>query len=254
MTDLPVSTQWTKDAAEGISGETLEHVYLVRNHAIGEKGTGFATNGLIVTNQHVVRDAEPSQLEVVSPDRSRVDLEAMHTNRVLDLALLIPGGEIEEGLPLASDPRLSLGEEVCTWGFPLGYSGPSPLLSVGNVAGFRQDRRQGAPRKQIIVNGAFNRGNSGGALLPMEGEEVVGVVVSTHAPLTEFQQSALEAMANTEYGLQYTAQGPDGEVQFSEGQLAANLIEHLWNLTQVMIGEAIHVQELQSFLEDRGFR
>jgi hypothetical protein len=74
---------------------------------------------------------------------------------------------------------------------------------------------------------------------------VIGVVVSKHAPISQYHHSAIEALANNSSGVTYAATNENGDVKrFVESQLVAELLIHMRNLTQVMIGEAIAVEEL----------
>src|SRR5260370_28516576 len=59
------------------------------------------------------------------------------------------------------------------------YNGIQPLLSVGYIAGFRSVTNAGKTSKHLIVNGAFNQGNSGGPLMMAQNNRVGGVVVAT---------------------------------------------------------------------------
>jgi hypothetical protein len=104
--------------------------------------------------------------------------------------------------------------------------------------------------KHYVVNGAFNPGNSGGPLIASVDDAAVGVVVSKHAPITQWHLSALEALKNQKSGLQYTATDPSGNtVAFSEGQLVGDLLQYFRDMTQVVIGEAIASEELVRFLD-----
>jgi S1-C subfamily serine protease len=88
-----------------------------------------------------------------------------------DLALLCPAKALTESLELNGDENPAVETEVETWGYPLRYEDPAPILSRGYVAGYRMevrpqaDGRRGSPVKHLIVNGALNPGNSGGPLI-----------------------------------------------------------------------------------------
>jgi S1-C subfamily serine protease len=49
---------------------------------------------------------------------------------------------------------------------------------VGYVAGYVKDGPDGKEVKPMVVNGAFNPGNSGGPLLRNKDNKVIGVVVA----------------------------------------------------------------------------
>jgi S1-C subfamily serine protease len=63
------------------------------------------------------------------------------------------------------------------------------------------------------VNAAFNGGNSGGPLILIETGDVIGVVVSKLAPISQNTLQALKALQSNQSGITYTATAPDG---FSE--------------------------------------
>ena len=176
----------------------------------------------------------------------------LDTNR--DLAILIPINRFpNEGLELfkGSDPLP--GETVSTWGYPLLYNGATPLLSVGYVSGFRQaETNVGNTIKHIVVNAAFNHGNSGGPLLRANQNEVLGVVVLTYHFHPPVIKQIIDAMnRNSGTGVIYSGTNPDGtKINFTEAQLTAAVLDEFYQTTQVMIGEAISVQELERMIAE----
>jgi S1-C subfamily serine protease len=94
---------------------------------------------------------------------------------------------LQGGLELAPDSTVKIAEGVNTWGFPLIYNGPAPIISVGYVSGYykasppvdacdvpRTDRSFQVTH--LVVNGAFNPGNSGAPLFLFGQNKVVGLV------------------------------------------------------------------------------
>jgi hypothetical protein len=123
------------------------------------------------------------------------------------------------------------------------------LLSVGYLAGFKVHQVGSLAKKHLVVNGAFNSGNSGGALFRASDNKVIGVVVSKHAPISHYHQTAIDALAKNSSGVIYTATNEQGEKkEFCEPQIVAELLIHMRSLTQVMIGEAIAIEELSTML------
>lgn len=172
-----------------------------------------------------------------------------------DLAILTPTEKLAGGLTLGLDDTVAVGTAVSTWGFPLGYNGPAPLLSVGYLSGFiayRKDTASTDILKHLVVNGAFNPGNSGGPLFASNDNRVIGIVVSKHAPITPFHVSAIKALAENRSGVTFTATDDKGkQTVFVESQIVADLLQYFRNLAQVMIGEAISVSELKAFLAEK---
>lgn len=250
--DIPVSTKWTLDAAGTLGRISIESVYMIVGNQNQSKGTGFLlNNGYIVTNNHVIQGNSTDNISGFSSSGNEIHFSKSITDPNRDLALLIPKETISGGLELGDDSNLNAGEMVSTWGFPLGYNGPPPLLSVGYLAGFKEEEVNSHLIKHLVVNGAFNPGNSGGPLFHSGNNQVIGIVVTKHAPLNRFQLSALQVLASNRTGVTFTTTDNNGnQTRFTESQLVADLLDHLRRLTQVMIGEAISVSELKSFLNE----
>ena len=244
---MPISTQMVLDNSALCDEQAIKFVFLILCPKTGSKGTAFLlSNGVIVTNEHVVRGCAANEILAISSAGLQYQFKKCITDLVNDLALLIPQEEIDGGLKINSS-NISIRQEVHTWGFPLFYNGPAPLLSVGYLSGFRYEQNIG---RRLVINGAFNQGNSGGPLFKAGTDEIIGVVVAKWAPFTPFQTSALEALKNNKYGMQYEAQDDQGnKTTFGESQLVADLLLQHRALVQVMIGEAIPATVLEEFLK-----
>ncbi|NIP74420.1 MAG: Do family serine endopeptidase [Gammaproteobacteria bacterium] len=135
------------------------------------QGSGFivSADGYVVTNSHVVRDAE--RIVVRLSDRREFDAELIGTDRDSDMALL----KIEaEDLPVVrvGDSRaLKVGEWVLAIGSPFGFE-HSVTAGIVSAIGRTLPNENYVPFIQTDV--AINPGNSGGPLFNMDGE-VVGV-------------------------------------------------------------------------------
>ncbi len=245
--ELPISTQMVLNSSSSCDEQPIKHVFLIFCAKTGSKGTGFLLeSGLIITNEHVIRGCLDSEILAVSSTGLNYQIKKSIVDVSQDLAILVPQVKIEGGLKINTS-ALMVRQEVHTWGFPLFYNGPAPLLSVGYLSGFRLDPHCG---KRLIVNGAFNQGNSGGPLFKADTDEVVGVVVAKWAPFTNFQTTALEALKNNRSGFQYEATDNQGnKISFAESQLVADLLYQHRVLVQVMIGEAIPAEVLDIFLK-----
>lgn len=252
----PIATQWVLDAVGPGGRAAVEHVYMVVCPKTSSKGTGFLVDsGTIVTNEHVVRGCAASDVFAVSSFGVRIGFSGLKVDAARDLAGLTPAHALKGGLSLGTTAKLEVGSVVRTWGHPLGYNGPAPLLSVGYLSGFRAYQSQQNPAvKHLVVNAAFNSGNSGGPLFAGTDNQVVGVVVSKALPLfTPFVQSAISAFANNKSGVVFTGTDGSGKpISMVESQLVAEVVASLRDMAQVMIGEAIAVEELRSFLGYKG--
>lgn len=252
MTEIPISTKWTIEAANDAGKQSVKFVYMILTKN-GDKGTGFLlSNGILITNEHVVRGCEPADVTAISSFDNHVKISNIITDPFRDLALLIPSSVLRGGLEMDKNKIPNVGDKVLTWGFPLGYSGPNPLLSVGYLSGFREQKKGKRSVKRLVVNGAINPGNSGGPLFCEGNGSIIGIVVAKHAPLTCFQKSALKVLSKQKSGNIYTAKGANGiQVKFTEAQLVADLLKGLLKLAQVMIGEAVAMSELAEFLGEQ---
>lgn len=264
-TTLPVSTQWVLDAANPVQRNAINSVFLVYCPASKMKGTSFLLkSGLIVTNNHVIKGCTKDDLEAYSPSGKKITFGALVTDPIRDLALLRPTDNLQGGLELAAAGNPALETAVSTFGFPLSFNGPAPILSVGYVAGYREVKVDGTGAEDItgksghavrhmIVNGAFNPGNSGGPVFIKGSDKVVAVVVWKHRILSNVISTAIEGFKHPRvFSLgTFSRTLPDGSSQgVSDQEVLAIALEDFYNDTQVMIGEAISASELQAFLAE----
>ncbi|MEM6774278.1 MAG: trypsin-like peptidase domain-containing protein, partial [Pseudomonadota bacterium] len=137
-------------------------------------GSGFITSadGYVVTNHHVVEDAE--SVIVRLPDRSEYDAEVIGLDPRSDLALLRIDADDLPYVKLGADDALEVGEWVLAIGSPFGldYSVAAGIVSAKGRSLPTRSRENYVPFIQTDV--AINPGNSGGPLFNLDGE-VVGV-------------------------------------------------------------------------------
>ncbi len=251
-TDLPVATEWLIDMLGQQDIAIVNSCYMVVCPSTSTKGSSFALDsGIVVTNEHVIRGEDPARIMLIGASGEPHGVTDVVLDDRRDLAFLVPAERGDGGMSL-NTADIEVGAGVRTWGFPLGYNGPAPLLIQGTVAGFNVMAERGGLRR-IVVNAAFNGGNSGGPLLLAGETSVVGVVTTTHAPISEFHLSALAALKNARSGLQFTASDGSGNTRtFSEAQVVGEMLEYFRGLTQVVIGEAIHASEVEASLQEKG--
>lgn len=254
--DVPVATQWVLDAAGPTQRNAVKSVFMLLCPKTNEKGTGFLLkSGLVLTAEHVIKNCSAHEIRGFDAAGQEVTFTKLVGDAKRDLAVLLPTLTLTGGLELGPDQDPPIGTGVSTWGFPLGYNGPAPLLSVGYLSGYRNVGDSKHPVKHLVVNGAFNPGNSGGPLFKVGDDKVVGVVVSKHAPLTPFVLSAIQALANNPSGILFSATDGQGNTkEFVESQIVAEILLYFRLLTQVMIGEAVAVSEVRAFLNEAQHR
>jgi len=251
--DLPISTRWLLEASEEPTRKAINSVFLIYCHKTQSKGTRFLIkSGYIITNWHVVKNCNAQEIIAISSEEKQIKFTQLITDENRDIAILFPEMELEEGLEIDTQ-KVETETKVITWGYPLAYNGPAPILSVGYLAGFNDYRKgdESPVVQRYIINGALNPGNSGGPLFIDGDSKVVGVVVAKHAPITKFLLSSLEVLSKHKSGFQFTATNEKGEqISFSESQIVAMLLEHQRTMTQVMLGEAIVADELIAFIKE----
>jgi putative serine protease PepD len=141
-------------------------------------GTGFVvrTDGTIVTNAHVVEDADSAVVRFGDTGR-QARAEVRGTDPSSDLAVLHVDPDSAgplRALPLADSERVQVGDAVVAIGHPFGLD---RTATAGIVSGVGREIR--APNgfqidKVIQTDAPINPGNSGGPLLDARGR-VVGV-------------------------------------------------------------------------------
>ena len=134
-------------------------------------GTGFIVNseGLVVTNRHVVQGMDGVNLRLVSGVRYTALVVDQHDT--LDLAyLLIQSSAQFTPIAVGDSDHVRIGESVIVIGFPIADTlGSEPTVSQGIVSALRSGL--------IQTDAPVNPGNSGGPMLDQFGN-VVGVIVS----------------------------------------------------------------------------
>lgn len=144
-------------------------------------GSGFivSDDGYILTNNHVVEDADEIVVRLV--DRREFDAEVVGTDKRSDLALLKVNAKDLPVLKMAGDNSLKVGEWVLAIGSPFGldYSVSSGIVSA--IGRSIRDVGGGTYVPFIQTDVAINPGNSGGPLFNMRGE-VVGINSQIYSP------------------------------------------------------------------------
>jgi serine protease Do len=135
-------------------------------------GSGFIvdTSGVVVTNNHVIADAD--EINVIMNDGTKIKATLVGVDKKTDLAVL----KFTPVKPLTSvkfgdSDKLRLGEWVIAIGNPFSLGG---TVTAGIVSARNRDINSGPYDSYIQTDAAINRGNSGGPLFNLDGE-VIGV-------------------------------------------------------------------------------
>ncbi|AWB46679.1 serine protease [Paenibacillus sp. CAA11] len=138
-----------------------------------EKGKAY-----VVTNNHVIADAD--NLEVVTVSGSSIKAKVVGKDPVSDIALLeIEDKGIDTVAEIGDSKKLRWGETVIAVGNPLGLSDTltSGIISYTNriiPVSINQDGVYDWEQEVIQTDAAINEGNSGGALVDLDGQ-VIGI-------------------------------------------------------------------------------
>lgn len=145
----------------------------------GQTYTGFgsgvivSSDGYIVTNNHVVEDA--SLIEVILNDKQEFEATLVGTDPSTDLALIKIEGKDLPFISFGNSDIVKIGEWVLAVGNPFNLTS---TVTAGIVSAKARNINilgtQGAIESFIQTDAAVNRGNSGGALVNMNGE-LIGI-------------------------------------------------------------------------------
>jgi serine protease Do len=147
-------------------------------------GSGFliSSDGLIVTNRHVVAD-KTAIYEVLLNNGKKYSAKVLARDSALDVAVIKISASGLPSLTFADSDKLEVGESVIAIGNALGEFKNS--VSTGVVSGLSRSIVAGDTTgksevldKVIQTDAAINPGNSGGPLLNLAGQ-VVGINVAT---------------------------------------------------------------------------
>lgn len=128
-------------------------------------GSIIEANGLVLTNEHVIRGARGGRVDAIASNGKRYPGRVIAVDRTNDLALVqLQASERLPVLSLASGSSIRVGQEVYAIGSPFGLSG---TLTTGILSRI-------AENGDLQTDAAINPGNSGGPLLNSRGE-LIGV-------------------------------------------------------------------------------
>jgi serine protease Do len=142
-------------------------------------GSGFIIDpsGLIVTNNHVIADAD--EINVILNDGTKLPAQLVGKDSKADLALLrVHADHPLKSVAFGDSDKLRLGEWVIAIGNPFSLGG---TVTAGIVSARNRDIQSGPYDNYIQTDAAINRGNSGGPLFNLNGE-VIGINTAIISP------------------------------------------------------------------------
>ena len=151
-------------------------------------GSGFVfdTFGHIITNSHVVADAE--KIVVTFLDGRSYNAQLVGADPFTDIAVIKVNAEQTQFHPisLGDSSQLKVGEQIAAIGNPFGLSGSMTSGIVSQLGRLLPAQDSGFSIPDVIqTDAAINPGNSGGPLLNMKGE-VVGINTAIQSASGEF--------------------------------------------------------------------
>jgi putative serine protease PepD len=153
--------------------------------AVPQSGMGSGaiidTQGHIVTNYHVIRDAE--LLEVTLPNKTKHKAKVVGTDANNDLAVIqidVPRGGLTP-IPMGTSKGLQVGQKVLAIGNPFGLD-RTMTTGIISALGRSIQAENGRIIDDIIqTDASINHGNSGGPLLNNQGQ-IIGINAAIVSP------------------------------------------------------------------------
>lgn len=173
---IPSVIEDASPSVVGIIGRgKVESYYGSQEGIMSGSGVIIKTGGEILTNAHVVKNM--NTILVVMNDGKGYEAQLKYIDEETDLAVV----KIKKiGLPVAkfaNSEDIVVGKKVIAIGTPITFSLRNSA-TVGHISGL--NRSVGDPYRLIQTDTAITNGNSGGALINMNGE-LVGITSSGYS-------------------------------------------------------------------------
>lgn len=144
-------------------------------------GSGFvidAGKGLVVTNNHVIKDAD--EIRVIFNDDVTLEATLVGKDDKTDLAVLQvdPKKRKLVAVPFGDSDVMRVGDWVVAIGNPFGLGG---TVTAGIISARQRDIHSGPYDDFIQTDASINRGNSGGPMFNLKGE-VIGINTAIYSP------------------------------------------------------------------------
>ena len=133
-------------------------------------------HGLVITNFHVVRDAQA--MEVGLKDGRKLPADPVALAPDLDLAVLRIDASNLPALELGDSSKLQVGDFVVAIGNPFNLG---QTVTSGIVSALDRPLGQGDSRRFVQTDAPINPGNSGGPLIDLHGQ-VIGINSALFSP------------------------------------------------------------------------
>ena len=190
-----ISTTQTVEGAAGIElpklppGSPFEEFFkefMEKNQPRQQKrkatslGSGYIidSKGYIVTNNHVIQDAE--EITVILHDETRLPAKIIGRDAKTDIAVLKvdPGTLSLPAVKFGDSDAIRVGDWVVAIGNPFGFGG---TVTAGIISARGRNINAGPYDDFLQTDASINRGNSGGPVFNLAGE-VVGMATAIFSP------------------------------------------------------------------------
>jgi len=147
------------------------------NESLGSGVIIDATHGYVLTNHHVVENAD--DVQVTLDDGRTMQAQFLGSDADTDVALIRIPPENLTALPLGNSDHLRVGDFVVAIGNPFGFS---QTVTSGIVSAVGRSGIRGLGYQNFIqTDASINPGNSGGALVNLSGQ-LVGINTASFNP------------------------------------------------------------------------
>ena len=173
ITDVVTKTEPSVVTVVGVVSGGLTFYGAASDQQVSGSGFIISSDGYIVTNNHVVENA--NELHVILNNGTQLPAKLVSRDVFSDLAVLKVDGNMPAVARLGNSDLLKPGETVIAIGSPLGDFLNSVTVGVVSATGRSLDSGNGYQLENMIqTDAAINSGNSGGPLVNLAGE-VIGV-------------------------------------------------------------------------------
>ncbi len=155
--------------------------------ATASTGSGMiiSSDGYILTNNHVVEDAEKLTVTMTSGEEYEATLIGGDSDN--DVALIKIEGTDFPTVSIGDSDEIQVGDQLCAIGNPLGEL--TNTLTVGYVSALdREINENGIPINMFQTDCAINSGNSGGPIFDMNGN-VIGITTAKYSTSSSYSAS-----------------------------------------------------------------
>lgn len=152
-----------------------------RNAPQASLGSGVIINaeqGLVVTNNHVIRDAD--EIRITLHDNTTLNAKVLGSDEKTDLAVLKVDKKDTKlvGVNFGNSDVMLVGDWILAIGNPFGLGG---TVTTGIISARARDINSGPYDDYLQTDASINRGNSGGPMFNMKGE-IIGINTAIFSP------------------------------------------------------------------------